>query len=75
MPRLTENTIEHVVHHFDGLAAILGASVSELNQVEGVGEVRARGITTACPLLFETITATSAPAARWLALARSYSAG
>jgi diadenylate cyclase len=36
--------IAHVVDHFDGLEAFVRASQAELEEVEGVGGVRAREI-------------------------------
>jgi len=44
IPRLPEGVVEHVIGHFGGLEAFVRASVTELEQVEGVGAVRAREI-------------------------------
>jgi diadenylate cyclase len=44
IPRLPEGVIAHVVEHFDGLEAFVRASQAELEEVEGVGGVRAREI-------------------------------
>jgi len=44
VPRLPEGVIGHVVSHFDGLEAFVRASLAELEEVEGVGAVRAREI-------------------------------
>jgi diadenylate cyclase len=44
IPRLPEGVIAHVVEHFDGLEAFVRASQAELEEVEGVGAVRAREI-------------------------------
>jgi len=44
IPRLPEGVIAHVVDHFDGLEAFVRASQAELEEVEGVGGVRAREI-------------------------------
>jgi diadenylate cyclase len=44
IPRLPESVITHVVEHFDGLEAFVRASQAELEEVEGVGAVRAREI-------------------------------
>ncbi len=44
IPRLPEIVIAHVVDHFDGLEAFVRASQAELEEVEGVGGVRAREI-------------------------------
>ncbi len=42
VPRVPEVVRERVVEHFGGLQAILGASVDDLQEVEGIGENRAR---------------------------------
>lgn len=42
--RLPSSVADRVIEHFDGLQGILGASSSELRQVEGVGDGRARMI-------------------------------
>jgi diadenylate cyclase len=44
IPRLPEGVIAHVVDHFNGLEAFVRASQAELEEVEGVGAVRAREI-------------------------------
>ena len=44
VPRLPEAVISHVVEHFDGLESFMRARQSELEEVEGVGTVRAREI-------------------------------
>jgi diadenylate cyclase len=44
VPRLPESVISHVVEHFDGLESFMRARQSELEEVEGVGTVRAREI-------------------------------
>jgi diadenylate cyclase len=44
IPRLPESVIAHVVDHFDGLEAFVRASQAELEEVDGVGGVRAREI-------------------------------
>jgi diadenylate cyclase len=44
IPRLPDGVIAHVVDHFDGLEAFVRASQAELEEVEGVGGVRAREI-------------------------------
>ncbi len=44
VPRLPEAIIQHVVEHFAGLEAFVRASVEELEEVEGVGAVRAKEI-------------------------------
>lgn len=42
IPRLPMNIIENLVLNFDKLQRILAASIEELDDVEGIGEVRAR---------------------------------
>lgn len=44
IPRLPANVIENLVRVFNTLPEILGASIDELDDVEGIGEVRARAI-------------------------------
>jgi diadenylate cyclase len=44
VPRLPEGVIAHVVSHFGNLEAFARASLAELEEVEGVGGVRAREI-------------------------------
>jgi diadenylate cyclase len=44
IPRLPEAVIKRVVEHFDTLEAFVRASQGELEEVEGVGAVRAREI-------------------------------
>jgi diadenylate cyclase len=44
IPRLPDNIIEHITESFDGLSRILRANVADLDDVEGVGAVRARAI-------------------------------
>lgn len=44
IPRLPSLVIENLVQVFKNLSAITKASISELDEVEGIGEVRARAI-------------------------------
>lgn len=44
IPRLPMPVIENMVAHFGSLQKILRASIEELDEVEGIGEVRARAI-------------------------------
>lgn len=44
IPRLPMNVIENLVIHFKTLHRIYNASISELDEVEGIGEVRAKSI-------------------------------
>lgn len=44
VPRLPESVVEKIVSHFGSLQKILRASVDDLDEVEGVGESRARAI-------------------------------
>lgn len=42
--RLPQTVVQRLIDHFDGLQGILGASSTELRQVEGVGGHRARAL-------------------------------
>ncbi len=44
IPRLPGTIIQNVVRHFDDFQKILKASIQELDDVEGIGEIRARVI-------------------------------
>ena len=44
VPRLPAAVIERLVEHFGSLQRLLAATTDELTQVEGVGDMRARGI-------------------------------
>lgn len=44
IPRLPTNVIENVVGNFRNLRGVLASSIEELDEVEGIGEVRARYI-------------------------------
>jgi diadenylate cyclase len=44
IPRLPQPVIENLVSKFGSLQEILHATIDELDEVEGIGEVRARGI-------------------------------
>jgi diadenylate cyclase len=44
IPRLPLPVIENLVRQFGNLQNIVGASIEELDEVEGIGEVRARSI-------------------------------
>lgn len=44
IPRLPLTIIQNVVHHFKDFQKILKASIENLDDVEGIGEVRARAI-------------------------------
>lgn len=44
IPRLPHPVIENLVNHFLTLTRALGATIEELDDVEGIGEVRARSI-------------------------------
>ena len=39
--RLPRTIIENLVNYFDNFQDILGASIEELDEVEGIGEIRA----------------------------------
>jgi diadenylate cyclase len=44
IPRLPESVVQRVVEHFGSLEAFVRASLAELEEVEGIGAVRAREI-------------------------------
>nr|WP_154596365.1 DNA integrity scanning diadenylate cyclase DisA [Aeromicrobium senzhongii] len=44
IPRLPPTVVERLIMHFGTLQRLLGASLDDLQTVEGVGELRARGV-------------------------------
>jgi len=44
VPRLPDVVLDRLVNHFGGLQRLLGASIDDLQAVEGVGEARARSV-------------------------------
>lgn len=44
IPRIPSSVLENVILEFDTLQGILKASISELDDVEGIGEIRAKSI-------------------------------
>ena len=44
VPRIPSNVIENLIKHFDRFNQIIDADIEELDQVEGIGEARARAI-------------------------------
>ncbi|NLL48876.1 MAG: DNA integrity scanning protein DisA [Firmicutes bacterium] len=44
IPRLPMPVIENLVKTFDGLSSVMDATIEELDDVEGIGEVRAKAI-------------------------------
>jgi diadenylate cyclase len=54
VPRLPEGVIDHVVDRFGSLQKILRATISDLEDVQGVGEVRAKAIKEGLSRLAET---------------------
>jgi len=48
IPRLPGAVIENLVNRFGNLQNVLKATIEELDDVEGIGEIRARAIKTAC---------------------------
>jgi len=54
IPRLPDSVMEHIVQHFGSLQKILRATVDDLDEVEGVGETRARAIKEGLSRLAET---------------------
>jgi diadenylate cyclase len=54
IPRLPEHVMQNIVRHFGSLQKILRATVDDLDEVEGVGEARARAIKEGLSRLAET---------------------
>ena len=54
IPRLPETVADHVVERFGNLQKIMRASETDLVQVEGVGDARARAIKDGLARLAET---------------------
>jgi diadenylate cyclase len=44
LPRFPDALADRIAEHFDGLPRIMRASVADLEEVEGVGEARARSV-------------------------------
>lgn len=55
IPRLPMNIVENLVSDFDRFHRVLGASIEELDEVEGIGEVRARIIKESLKRIYEQI--------------------
>lgn len=55
VPRLPTLIIENLVEHFGDLSTILRASMDDLDEVEGIGEVRARAIKNGLKRLQEQV--------------------
>ena len=54
VPRLPEGVIDHIVERFGSLQKIMRATIDDLDDVEGVGEARARAIKDGLSRLTET---------------------
>ena len=54
IPRLPESIIEHIVERFGDLSKIMRATIRDLDEVEGVGETRAKAIKEGLSRLAET---------------------
>jgi diadenylate cyclase len=54
IPRLPETIIEHIVERFGDLSKIMRATIRDLDEVEGVGETRAKAIKEGLSRLAET---------------------
>ncbi|WP_462412535.1 DNA integrity scanning diadenylate cyclase DisA [Neobacillus sp. Marseille-QA0830] len=55
IPRLPQVIIENLINRFDHLANVLSATVEELDDVEGIGEVRAKKIREGFKLIKERL--------------------
>ena len=56
IPRIPSNVIENLINHFDSFNDVLEADTEELDQVEGIGEARARAIRTGLRRINEQIS-------------------
>jgi diadenylate cyclase len=54
VPRLPEHVIDHIVERFGSLQKIMRATIDDLDDVEGVGEARAKAIKDGLSRLAET---------------------
>jgi diadenylate cyclase len=54
IPRLPESVIDRIVERFGNLHKIMRATIDDLDDVEGVGETRARAIKEGLARLAET---------------------
>jgi diadenylate cyclase len=54
VPRLPDGVIDHIVDRFGSLQKIMRATIDDLDNVEGVGEARARAIKEGLSRLTET---------------------
>ncbi|MEY2571601.1 MAG: diadenylate cyclase, partial [Acidimicrobiaceae bacterium] len=54
IPRLPDGVIERIVDRFGSLQKIMRATIDDLDDVEGVGEARARAIKEGLSRLAET---------------------
>ncbi len=54
VPRLPGTVVDRLVSHFDGLQRLLGASVDDLLQIDGIGDARARTIREALSRIAES---------------------
>jgi diadenylate cyclase len=54
IPRLPDPVVDHLVHRFGNLQKLLRATIDELDDVEGIGGVRARAIKEGLSRLAET---------------------
>lgn len=61
IPRMPSNIVENLIQGFESLQHIIGASIEDLDKVEGIGEVRAKNIKRALKrmqeqFLFDNLT-------------------
>ncbi|MHB1505261.1 MAG: DNA integrity scanning diadenylate cyclase DisA [Sulfobacillus sp.] len=57
LPRLPDGVISHLIDHFGSFSRIQAANLEQLDQVEGVGEARARSIQSGLSRLHEDVLA------------------
>ncbi len=56
IPRLPERTVDRLVARFNSLQRLMNASLADLDEVEGIGEMRARSIKDGLVRLADTAT-------------------
>jgi diadenylate cyclase len=54
VPRLPATVVDRLVSHFDGLQRLLGATVDDLLEIDGIGDARARTIREALSRIAES---------------------
>ncbi len=55
VPRIPSNVIDNLIKHFKDLTSVIDAEIEDLDQVEGIGEARARAIRTGLKRMNEQV--------------------